>query len=304
MTDKALSLVRLCTKKKPSVCSIPRLFPKMTLASQLHHPFLSWQVLHPARANHQSRCRKCCVRSHLKKNLLHSRILAKKLAAEEAELHSGLPACLRKVLEGKNLLLWRDLLLKYNYDDLGVVDFMTKGVPLVGVHDTPPCYPELLRPATMTEDDLRRTAIWRRKAMLSRTHMGDPAHVEHLLKTTEEELSLGFLEGPFFSEDQVTKFLGRDDWSLIRRFVLVQGAEGKLRPIDDCLEAQLNFAHTSTSYLKLQDVDYISGLALRIASSVVGFFFSSFSQSNARDPTRSVQIARAWKHLESQPEAA
>ena len=33
-------------------------------------------------------------------------------------------------------------------------------------------------------------------------------------------------------------------------------------------------------------------------------FFSSFSQSNARDPTRSVQIARAWKHLESQPEAA
>ena len=34
------------------------------------------------------------------------------------------------------------------------------------------------------------------------------------------------------------------------------------------------------------------------------FFFSFFSQSNARDPTRSVQIARAWKHLESQPEAA
>ena len=34
------------------------------------------------------------------------------------------------------------------------------------------------------------------------------------------------------------------------------------------------------------------------------FFFPSFSQSNARDPTRSVQIARAWKHLESQPEAA
>ena len=33
-------------------------------------------------------------------------------------------------------------------------------------------------------------------------------------------------------------------------------------------------------------------------------FFFSFSQSNARDPTRSVQIARAWKHLESQPEAA
>ena len=129
---------------------------------------------------------------------------------------------------------------------------------------------KLLRPATMTEEDLRRSAIWRRKAMLARTHTCDPAHVKHLLETTEEELQLGFIEGPFFDEEQVTEFLGRDDWSLIRRFVLVQGAEGKLRPIDDCLEAQLNFAYTSTSYLKLQDVDYISGLALKIASAVSG----------------------------------
>ena len=239
------------------------------------------------------------VKIERKKNLLHSRILAKKLAAEEAELHSGLPACLQKVLEGKNLLLWRDLLLKYNYDDPGVVDFMTKGVPLVGVHDTPPCYPELLRPATMTEDDLWRTAIWRRKAMLARTHASDPAHVEHLLKTTEEELSLAFLEGPCFSEDQVTEFLGRDDWSLIRRFVLVQGAEGKLRPIDDCLEAQLNFAYTSTSYLKLQDVDYISGLALRIASSVVG---GKQKSGSGRWLGKCLDLSKAYKQMGVLPE--
>ena len=205
------------------------------------------------------------VRVERKKNLLYAKMWAKKQAAAEAELHSGLPPSLRKALEGKNLLLWRDLLVKYDYDDLGVVDFMMKGVPLVGTHDTPPCYPELLRPATMTEEDVKKSAIWRRKAMLARVQVVDPAHVEHLLETTEEELSLGFLEGPFHSEDQVTAFLGRDDWPLIRRFVLVQGAEGKLRPIDDCLEAQLNFAYTSTSYLKLQDVDYVSGLASRIA---------------------------------------
>jgi len=35
----------------------------------------------------------------------------------------------------------------------------------------------------------------------------------------------------------------------------------KLRPIDDCLEAQINHAFTVSSYLKLQDIDYI------------GFFF-------------------------------
>ena len=66
-----------------------------------------------------------------------------------------MPPCLQKVLDGKNLLLWRDLLSKYNYDDPGVVDFMMKGVPLVGAHDTPPCYPELLRPATITEEKCR-----------------------------------------------------------------------------------------------------------------------------------------------------
>ena len=37
--------------------------------------------------------------------------------------------------------------------------------------------------------------------------------MKHLLETTEEELQLGFLEGPFFDEEQVTEFLGRDDWS-------------------------------------------------------------------------------------------
>ena len=50
-----------------------------------------------------------------------------------------------------------------------------------------------------------------------------------------------------------------------------------------------------------------TGLALTTFAGCVikhTFFFSSFSQSTARDPTRSVQIARAWKHLESQPEAA
>ena len=55
---------------------------------------------------------------------------------------------------------------------------------------------------------------------------------------------------------------------VVRRFVLVQGAEQKLRPIDDCLEAQLNMVLTSASYLKLQDVDYIASLALKVAEAV------------------------------------
>ena len=205
-----------------------------------------------------------------KKNLLQAKLLAKQNEGLEAELHSKLPAFMQKVLAGKRILVWKNLLEKYGYDDMAVVGFMTKGVPLVGRHDTPPCYPELIRPASLTQEDLENSACWRRKAILGKKGgKQDLAHAKHLEETAKEELDLGFVEGPFGSEQEVTEFLGHDRWMAVRRFVLVQGgAEAKLRPIDDCHESQLNQAFTSTSYLQLQDMDYISGLALRIAEAV------------------------------------
>ena len=201
-----------------------------------------------------------------KKNLLQARLLALQCEEQERELHKGLPSCLGKVLEGKRLLVWKKLLEKYNYDDLQVFDFMVSGVKLAGMHDTPKCYPEKIKPATLTQRDLEISAIWRRRAILGkRGSQSDPQHVAHLQETADEELKLGFLEGPFHSESELDEYVGHNRWTVVRRFVLVQGAEMKLRPIDDCLEAQLNQAFTSTSYLKLQDVDYITSLALRIA---------------------------------------
>ena len=86
-----------------------------------------------------------------------------------------------------------------DYDDLGVVEFMMKGVPLVGVHDTPPCYPERLRPATLTEEDLRRSAIWRRtasrKSMMIRMVRGSgmaSGQEEGFVSCFEGLLSTGF----------------------------------------------------------------------------------------------------------------
>eukprot|EP00435_Cladocopium_sp_Y103_P027118 s386_g6.t1 len=203
-----------------------------------------------------------------RKNLLQAKLMSVKLAGDETALHSTMQPFLQKVLEGKNLLLWKFLLEKYEYDDMGVIPFMTEGVKLVGTHDSPACYRAMLRPATLVAEDLQASAAWRRKAAVGRVAMADPAHVEHLEETAREELKLGFLEGPFCSESEVTAYLGRDDWCVVRRFVLVQGAEMKLCPIDDCLEAQLNHAYTVSSYLKLQDIDYFAGLALRISENL------------------------------------
>ena len=38
-----------------------------------------------------------------------------------------------------------------------------------------------------------------------------------LLEATDKELELGFLEGPFESEQQVSKYLGTDRWLAVRR---------------------------------------------------------------------------------------
>ena len=208
------------------------------------------------------------VRLERRKNLLQARLLAARLAEDEKSLHDSLPGPLQKVLQDKKLLVWKALLEKYEYDDMGVVPFMFEGVRLVGMHDTPSCYPPLLKPATLTGDDLVASSVWRRKAILGRVGTSDPAHIAHLEETAKEELLMGFLEGPFQTEAEVSAHLGRSDWCVVRRFVLVQGAELKLRPIDDCLEAQINHAFTVSSYLKLQDVDYIAGLALQIAERV------------------------------------
>eukprot|EP00435_Cladocopium_sp_Y103_P067991 s171_g30.t2 len=204
-----------------------------------------------------------------KKNLLYAKLLAAQLHEKEAQFHASLEPCLAKVLAGKRLHVWMKLLEKYQYDDMAVCKFMQEGVRLVGMHDRPSCYPEKIKAASMTQQDLEQSAIWRRKAIVGKNKGPcDPTHVAHLEETAREELQMGFMEGPFRSEAEVTNYFVHDRWMVVRRFVLVQGAEMKLRPIHDCLEAQLNCGFTSTSYLKLQDVDYVASLALKIAQAV------------------------------------
>ena len=58
------------------------------------------------------------------------------------------------------------------------------------------------------------------------------------------------------------------------------------------MEAQLNFAYTSTSYLTLQDVDYVSGLALKIAYAVSG---GKQKFGSGRWLGKSLDLSKAYK---------
>ena len=196
-------------------------------------------------------------------SLLKVRLLVRSLEKDEAELHKQFPPWYEKVVASKKILTWKKLLEEQGYDDIGVTKFLLEGCPLVGTSDLPDAFDPKIVPAKMTEEELRLTSQARRKAMSHSCRTMEAEHVEHLKKATTEEVERGFLDGPF-TEEQVSEKLGTTRWSAIRRFVLVQGAELKLRPIDDCAEAQLNDAYTSTIKLRMMDSDYVSALALRI----------------------------------------
>ena len=234
----------------------------------IRHPMDRRSVLQPTEEalDHMVKHDPEVIKLELKKNLLKATMWAKQLEKEEAKLHASLDPEVEKVVGNKRLLLWRKLLEETEYDDPGVFGLMTDGVALVGACDKPACFEPKIVVAKCSEAELRSSATWRRKALLAREKADDePEHRRHLEETTSDEVTRGFVMGPFFSEDEVTKFLGYDQWSLVRRFVLVQGKEKKLRPIDDCLEAQLNSAYTSTIRLELQDSDYLANMALRLA---------------------------------------
>eukprot|EP00439_Symbiodinium_sp_Y106_P008177 s10129_g1.t1 len=151
---------------------------------------------------------------------------------------------------------------------MGVISFLKEGVRLVGTSECPECFEYKLVPAPLTESELFETAAERRTALLSKDERVSADESRILKEATDSEVALGFLEGPFYEHSEVSAKLGTEAWTVIRRFVLIQGAEQKPRPIDNCLEAQLNAGFSSSIHLRLQDSDYISAMALHVAGEI------------------------------------
>ena len=199
-----------------------------------------------------------------KTNLLKVKIMAKKLESDETKLHKDLPPSVECVVKDKKILTFKRLLEQEGYDDVAAADLLVEGVRVVGCSPHPCGYDHKLVPASLTEGELRRTASSRRLAMEASSRVFNKEHARHLSEVTKEEAEQGFLEGPL-NADEVTERLGTAEWGIVPRFILVQGSEGKLRPIDDCAVCQINAACTTSIRLHLHDSDYISALALSIA---------------------------------------
>ena len=201
---------------------------------------------------------------HRKLQLLKIRILAKKFESDETQLHSSFEPWSEKVVKGQRLILWKHLLEQIDFDDMGVTDFMMSGVPLTGTSECPKSFKSKVVPATMSNQDLKSTAAFRRRTMTESSRPLEKDLQALLSKATAEEVDLGFLEGPF-TEAQVSSIFQSDDWNCIRRFLILQGTEGKPRPIDDGHEALVNSCYTSCIKLELQTSDFVTCMASKLA---------------------------------------
>ena len=207
------------------------------------------------------------VSDSFKSFLEHVTGLTEKLRTDEEALHRSFPLELQRVLKGKRLLLFRSLLEEYNYDDVGVWKVLRDGPTLTGNQDHPPYSERQFRPATLSTEQLERESCWQRASVTSKT--SSPQDVATLTSLGEAEVAAGFVSGPYHTDAEVTKALGRSDWVATPRFVLLQGSKAKPRVIDDCKSSGLNSSFSSTERLRLQDLDYVVAM-IKLAGKMSG----------------------------------
>ena len=191
------------------------------------------------------------------------------LRKEEEQLHTNMHPDIAKVLKGKRILLWRKLLEEAGYEDLEVVDETIEGFSLVGAATVSKSYPLGPAPAQQSVDQLKEQAVWRRRSTIGKCASTGDAMVDSELWTqTMDECAEGWLSGPYYSEEEISRLVETDSWICTRRFPLQQ--PNKVRLIDDGLDSGLNSAFSSYNKLKLMDMDSVVSLVNVVMKSVLG----------------------------------
>lgn len=86
------------------------------------------------------------------------------MSAEDKQLRLGMHPAVCKCTKAKSITLFKHVLDQLDYWDKGVIELMTSGIPFVGLQSAPNGYLKHLCPASVTEEELSNSAIWRRRA--------------------------------------------------------------------------------------------------------------------------------------------
>ena len=186
---------------------------------------------------------------------------AAELKAREAALHASMPVHRQRVLAGKKLLLWQELLEAYEYPDKGVVSLMTQGSDLEGQVPISGLFEPLFKPALMSPTQLRENAAAARAEVLA--SVSTPSeHDDLIAEKTELEFSKGWvsaaLEPSALPQQSIVN----------KRFAIIQN--GKPRVIDDCTASSLNCSVQKTESPKPQSTDMLASLCLSVLQAMPG----------------------------------
>jgi len=183
----------------------------------------------------------------------------------ESKIKASVHEDVRPSIASKRLLLFREMLESIDFPHADkLIHTMAKGFPLAGDIEKTGIFPEMHRPATSTLEDLWRTAPEvQRQVTRTIGASTDPELDEAVTDTTRDEVTRGWLRGPFTAAE-LTERHGL--WIPARRFGIRQGLS--TRVIDDFSESGQNLTVGASEKVNPGGVDVLANLARGVLSIV------------------------------------
>ena len=193
------------------------------------------------------------------KSLRHYSQLALDLREDEKVLRSGMDPQVNEVLRGKRLLLFKHMCLDAGVNDEMLFEELTAGFRLTGPINASGQFPRKIKPAAITVEQLRESAVWARKMIFSscKRVSSDPEIALAVFQETQQQLVDGWVKGPFSRQQLDERFDGC--WIPSKRFGVRQG--GKVRAVDDFSEFLINSSVSSSEKLALYGIDEVINTA-------------------------------------------
>ncbi|CAE7424754.1 unnamed protein product, partial [Symbiodinium necroappetens] len=176
---------------------------------------------------------------------------AKELDSREAELQQSLPEHVRKILKGKRLLLWKEMIEEYDLPDKGLIDDMMAGFPLCGWLPKSDACPAQVRRPEFSGDTLKHLADGLNKTTREKMAQRQSPELE---KATWDE-TLAELQSEWIWQAPDNE-VGVKVYA--RRFGLDQ--HGKIRVIDDCSCCGLNATVGVVERLVVHAIDRMASM--------------------------------------------
>lgn len=209
---------------------------------------------------------------------------ALELEHKEAQLKRDVEPERLRILKPKRVALLERMIAETGYPDTSLPADILAGFDLVGDIPKSNILPKKFSPATFPLDDLHGAAPMARDALrVSVTTCGNDEIDKGLWEKTLQEVQKGWLVGPLSWGS-----LGQHD-VVSRRFAVEQS--GKIRPIDDYSQSQINSTVHSFETASVDGVDFVAAMFSRLIQALQSCGKSSMIHG------RSLDLSSAYRQL-------